>query len=63
MTSSLTQRLCASALIAHVEKICAAGWLPEPDERHLRVLIETMRTVYGPEMPERKPTIILMEQV
>jgi hypothetical protein len=56
--SSLTQRLAASAMVVHAEKICAMGWLPEPEEMHLRVMIAAMRSAYGPEVPERECNVI-----
>lgn len=56
MQPPLQQLLAASALIVTCEKIVAAGWLPETEERNLRLLIgRACRAYQITSIAERKP--------
>ncbi len=55
--SDLRQKLAASALLVKCEHIAASGWLPEPDELSLRVLIAEVRSSYGAGVPERSNVV------
>jgi len=59
MTPDLRQRIAVSALISSAEKICASGRLPESEEMALRYVIASVRSAFGPELPERGNVIVL----